>query len=125
MLLDFLGSVHGTQGRFDDAFRRKTNTYAKTTTGLQRLLDVYWVIHNFVRFHFTTREVPAVYYPQKTIESTPVVFRGPGGQSALHFPGYQRSPQNRGRINIAPDPAENGFLKRLTDHECWNLICAV
>ena len=42
------------------AFRRKTNTYAKTTTGLQRLLDVYWVMHNFVRFHFTTREVPAV-----------------------------------------------------------------
>src|SRR3989454_9088150 len=35
-------------------FRRKTNTYAKATTGLQRLLWVYWVVHNFLRVHFTT-----------------------------------------------------------------------
>ena len=41
-------------------FRRKTNMYAKTTQGLQRLLHVYWVMHNFLRVHFTTREVPAV-----------------------------------------------------------------
>jgi len=41
-------------------FRRKTNTYAKSTKGLQRLLRVYWVVHNFLRVHFTTREVPAV-----------------------------------------------------------------
>ena len=41
-------------------FRRRTNTYAKSTKGLQRLLDVYWVIHNFIRIHFTTQEVPAV-----------------------------------------------------------------
>ena len=41
-------------------FRRKTNMYAKSTTGLQRLLRVYWVVHNFLRVHFTTREVPAV-----------------------------------------------------------------
>jgi len=41
-------------------FRRKTNTYAKATTGLQRLLRVYWVVHNFLRVHFTTRAVPAV-----------------------------------------------------------------
>jgi len=41
-------------------FRRKTNMYAKTTPGLQRLLHVYWVVHNFLRVHFTTREVPAV-----------------------------------------------------------------
>src|SRR5499427_7735094 len=41
-------------------FRRKTNMYAKATTGLQRLLHVYWVVHNFLRVHFTTREVPAV-----------------------------------------------------------------
>src|SRR5262249_49004133 len=26
-------------------FRRKTNTYAKATKGLQRLLHVYWVVH--------------------------------------------------------------------------------
>ena len=42
------------------AFRRRTNTYAKSTEGLQRILRVYWVIHNFVRTHFTTKEVPAV-----------------------------------------------------------------
>jgi transposase-like protein len=41
-------------------FRRKTNTYAKATTGLQRLLRVYWVVHNLLRVHFTIREVPAV-----------------------------------------------------------------
>src|SRR5215470_1955592 len=41
-------------------FRRKTNTYAKATQGLQRLVHVYWVVHNFLRAHFTTREVPAV-----------------------------------------------------------------
>jgi len=41
-------------------FRRKTNMYAKATTGLQRLLRVYWVVHNFLRVHLTTREVPAV-----------------------------------------------------------------
>ena len=39
---------------------RKTNTYAKSSAGLQRLLDVYRVVHNFVRVHFTTKEVPAV-----------------------------------------------------------------
>jgi transposase-like protein len=41
-------------------FRRKTNMYAKATTRLQRLLRVYWVGHNFLRVHFTIREVPAV-----------------------------------------------------------------
>jgi len=41
-------------------FRRKTKMYAKATKGLQRLLRVYWVVHNFLRVHFTTREVPAV-----------------------------------------------------------------
>jgi len=41
-------------------FRRKTNMYAKSTKGLQRLLYVYWVGHNFLRAHFTTGEVPAV-----------------------------------------------------------------
>jgi transposase-like protein len=41
-------------------FRRKTNMYAKATKGLQRLLRVYWVVHNFLRVHCTTRAVPAV-----------------------------------------------------------------
>jgi hypothetical protein len=42
------------------AYRRRTNTYAKKQTRLQQRLDVYWIIHNFVRPHFTTRQVPAV-----------------------------------------------------------------
>jgi len=42
------------------AFRRKTNTYAKATEGLQRVLDIYWLTHNFVKKHFTTKMVPAV-----------------------------------------------------------------
>jgi hypothetical protein len=46
--------------RKNSAYRRKTNTYAKIKDGLQRTLDIYWVIHNFVRKHFTTKEVPAV-----------------------------------------------------------------
>ena len=42
------------------AYRRRTNTYAKSVGGLQRVLDIFWIIHNFVRTHFTTRKVPAV-----------------------------------------------------------------
>jgi len=41
-------------------YRRKTNTYAKEQTALQTRLDAYWVVHNFVRPHFTTKQVPAV-----------------------------------------------------------------
>ena len=40
-------------------YRRKTNTYAKIKTSLQTRLDAYWVLHNFVRPHFTTKQVPA------------------------------------------------------------------
>ena len=36
------------------------NTYAKSTSGLQRTLDVHLLIHNFVRKRRTTWEVPAV-----------------------------------------------------------------
>ena len=42
------------------AYRRHTNMYAKKTGRLQERLDVYWIVHNFVRVHFTTRQVPAV-----------------------------------------------------------------
>jgi transposase-like protein len=42
------------------AFRRRANMYAKLTSALRRTLHVYWVIHNFVRVHFTTKQVPAV-----------------------------------------------------------------
>ncbi len=46
--------------RRNAAFRRQTNTYAKSRNNLQRTLDVYWLVHNFVRVHFTTKMVPAV-----------------------------------------------------------------
>lgn len=42
------------------AYRRKTNTYAKNKTGLQRVLDCVWIAHNFIRVHYTTKQVPAV-----------------------------------------------------------------
>jgi len=41
-------------------YRRRTNTYAKQAEVLQIRLDVQWVLHNFVRPHFTTKQVPAV-----------------------------------------------------------------
>ena len=41
-------------------YRRRTNTYAKQDQTLQTRLDVHWVLHNFVRPHFTTQQVPAV-----------------------------------------------------------------
>jgi len=40
--------------------RSKTKTYAKATTGWQRLLRGYGVVHHCLRVHLTTREVPAV-----------------------------------------------------------------
>jgi len=46
--------------RRNSAFRRRTDTYAKSAEGLQRTLDVHQLIHNFVRPHWTTGEVPAV-----------------------------------------------------------------
>lgn len=46
--------------RRNSTFRRKTNMYAKNEKGLQRTLDVYWVVHNFMRSHFTTQQIPAV-----------------------------------------------------------------
>jgi hypothetical protein len=42
------------------AYRRKTNTYAKKKNRLQERLDVLWIVHNFIRSHFTTKKVPAV-----------------------------------------------------------------
>ena len=41
-------------------YRRRTNTYAKKQPALQQRLDAHWVLHNFVRKHFTTKTVPAV-----------------------------------------------------------------
>ncbi|HIP82247.1 MAG TPA: hypothetical protein EYH19_01500 [Desulfocapsa sulfexigens] len=46
--------------RICSAFPRKTNTYAKKVERLQERLDMIWILHNFVRTHYTTKEVPAV-----------------------------------------------------------------
>jgi len=46
--------------RRNSTFRRQTNTYAKSQENLQRTLDVQWLVHNFVRVHFTTKVIPAV-----------------------------------------------------------------
>jgi len=46
--------------RKNSTYRRRTNTYAKCKPALQRTLDVYWVVHNFIRKHYTTKAVPAV-----------------------------------------------------------------
>jgi hypothetical protein len=46
--------------RRNSAFRRRTNTYAKCKDALQRTLDTYWVFHNFIKKHFSTKEVPTV-----------------------------------------------------------------
>ena len=42
------------------AFRRKIDTYAEKSERLQERLNVIWIMHNFVRVHYTTKEVPAV-----------------------------------------------------------------
>jgi hypothetical protein len=57
---DHVGANNAAMRRRNSAFRRRTNTYAETVSGLQRTLDVYWIIHNFVRTHWTTGKVPAV-----------------------------------------------------------------
>ena len=53
-------ALNASLWRRNSAYRRKTNTYAKKKTGLQRTLDVFWIVHNFIRKHFTTQQVPAV-----------------------------------------------------------------
>ena len=53
-------ALNASLRRRNSADRRKTNTYAKKKSGLQRTLDVFWVVHNFIRKHFTTQQVPAV-----------------------------------------------------------------
>jgi hypothetical protein len=55
-----LEAFHTSLRRRCAAYRRRTNMYAKNTRRLQERLDVYWIMHNFVRVHFTTRQVPAV-----------------------------------------------------------------
>ena len=54
-----LEAFNASMRRRNATFRRKTNTYAKSKESLQRTLDVFWLVHNFVRVHFTTKVVPA------------------------------------------------------------------
>jgi len=46
--------------RRNATFRRKTNIYDKSVENLQRTLDLFWLVHNFVRVHLTTKVIPAV-----------------------------------------------------------------
>lgn len=55
-----LEAYNASLRRRNSAFRRKTNTYAKTKKGLQRTLDCFLIFHNFIRTHWTTKKVPAV-----------------------------------------------------------------
>jgi helix-turn-helix, Psq domain len=55
-----LEAFHTSLRRRCAAYRRRTNMYAKNTVRLQERLDVYGIVHNFVRIHFTTHQVPAV-----------------------------------------------------------------
>ena len=55
-----LEAFNASMRRRNATYRRKTNTYAKSRKNLQRTLDVFWLVHNFVRVHFTTQVVPAV-----------------------------------------------------------------
>lgn len=57
---DHVEAFNASTRRRNSAYRRKTNTYAKKQTSLQRTLDVLWIFHNFIRRHFTTKQVPAV-----------------------------------------------------------------
>ena len=41
-------------------YRRRTNPYAKTDEDLQTHLDVHWLFHNFIRPHFTSKQIPPV-----------------------------------------------------------------
>ena len=53
-------AFHTSLRRRCAAYHRRTHMYAKHTGRLQERLDVYWMVHNCVRVHFPTRQVPAV-----------------------------------------------------------------
>jgi hypothetical protein len=55
-----LDAFHTSLRRRCATYRRQTNTYAQNTGRLQDRLDGYWIVPNFVRGHFPTRQVPAV-----------------------------------------------------------------
>jgi transposase-like protein len=53
-------AFNASMRRRNSAFRRRCNTYSKTTDTLQRTLNIFWIAHNFIRVHYTTKQVPAV-----------------------------------------------------------------
>jgi len=53
-------AFNGALRRNVAAYRRRTNTYAKSKQALQTRLEAYWVYYNFIRPHATTHIVPAV-----------------------------------------------------------------
>ena len=55
-----LEALNASLRRRNSAYRRRANTYAKKKSALQRTLDIFWLAHNFIRRHFTTRQIPAV-----------------------------------------------------------------
>ncbi|MBF0236972.1 MAG: hypothetical protein HQM12_04640 [SAR324 cluster bacterium] len=55
-----LKGTNASLRRKSAAYRRSTNTYAKNTTRLQQRLDLHGIFLNFMRTHFTTKQVPAV-----------------------------------------------------------------
>ena len=55
-----LEAKNSTLRRTNSAFRRRTNTYAKNVSGLQRTLDLDFIVHNYLKPNFTTKIVPAV-----------------------------------------------------------------
>lgn len=57
---DHVEAFNASNRRRNSTCRRKTNTYAKKKSALQRTLDIGWIIHNFITRHFTTKKVPAV-----------------------------------------------------------------
>src|SRR5215217_337733 len=54
MHANHLEAFHTSLRRRCATYRRHTNMYAKNTGRLQERLDVYWIVPNFVRVHFTT-----------------------------------------------------------------------
>ena len=55
-----LEAFHTSRRRRCAAYRRRPKMSAKKTGRLQERLEGYWMVHHFVRVHFTTRQVPAV-----------------------------------------------------------------
>jgi hypothetical protein len=40
--------------------KRKTNTYDKSVQGLQRTLDVDFIVNNYLKLNYTSKTIPAV-----------------------------------------------------------------